>query len=225
VIWGSYFDEMAKIAVSKFTRFLRTAPQDKVREAVNRYMGSMQSTRQKSVVLDKGLRAVRGGDLDDEARESLLKGLRFRAKSQHIQRPGTRYRRGDPEFGRTIKERAKSPTVRLAHGGNHDELMQMVRHGPSAHLDKSVLDATGRRTRGGAYFFNKGELSYRPDNTRYYAERAARDRGSAPAVLEMDFPRDLISTINKADEIGVPRNLWRHARNIKVTKTPKKLVK
>lgn len=116
-------------------------------------------------------------------------------------------------------------TIRLSHGATKEDLANLLRDGPTSHLDHAVSVPSGRKTKQGLYTH---EVGSRGDVQRrdFYAGRRAGQAGGTPAIVEFDFPRGLLSDPNRvgAVEHGIPRELWKHVSNVKVVEPQNKRI-
>lgn len=203
-----------KIAATKWDTFLRDASVEQLRPYVERFVGSAVPTHYKPSELNQVLKAVR--DTDNVDRMALVKTLRQRAKFE-TPRPmltGAKRKanRNTVEFARSIRDRAKSPLVDIAHGGVQTELESMLKYGPSGAIGY-VPGATGTPELYGAFVHRLDDPL--ADRLSAYAQRRSNYAGGEPAVLYAKFPRDLLSEAGRigGGESAIPRSLWKYIQN------------
>jgi hypothetical protein len=220
---------LEKRASSRISKFLRTAPEDKLRPAIEGIIGSSpMSPYTQNPQTNALLKYFRGGGdeytpaISRLNREDVVKLMRKRMAAPP---PNTRsYDLGDLKmrppslnFARSILDRAASPSVTVSHGGTEPELQSIMKYGPNA-LVPNVYGAAGKDEISGLFVHKPTDaLTARVPS---YAARRTAYAGGAPARLEFEIPEKLLQEVGRigGGEHVVPTSLWRFAKNPRVIK-------
>jgi len=215
--------DLTKQAGSKFTTFLRTAPEEKLLAALENVVGSARPTYYKSLDITKFMNYLRGGgdkfapSISSMKRDELVKAVRQRLAAGFPKQRLRHTKDGDVEFGRSLKERAGSKMIRVSHGGSASELESIIKYGPNAAVPV-VPGAAGKKEVVGLFVHKPSDVL--AERLPGYAKRRVAYAGGKPAVLSFDIPERLISEGGRigGGEHIVPASLWRYAKNTKITK-------
>ena len=222
ISFEAFADELEKIA-NRLSTFLREAPVSKLTPAVNELFGSAPPTFYKATEWNNALKAVRGGTNID--REEVVKAVRSRLKGgfpSAINRlkPSNTDRLA---FAKSLGEKAKSPLVTIRHGGSEPDLQAMMKHGPNSAIPARVMGKSGKYDSAGAFFHTDADHLIDPqlkDRVKGYASRRVEYAGGSPAMFEAEIPEQLLQQAGRigGGEHVVPRSLWSHLQNPRITK-------
>jgi hypothetical protein len=207
---------LEKVAASKWTRFLRTAPIEEIKRVLENYNSKSLKIRDKYLV--SPFTFNEGAALPQSNRENIIKHFR-RAVREAPVAPVTSELPRAQRLERAQRIRATNPETNMVtlHHGTSQEAAENILRGstPNAFLNHPFVNRGGVLETAGIYGYPASSDSV--GKAMRYAKSRASTPGSQPSVLSFDVPETFIQRAGpKNEEVGIPASLWRHARNVRL---------